>query len=106
MSKEIENLMKLEGIETFEEATLIYNKRKTLPINAFCGPSCSYPCHNGSCVRESFDKVNKEKPEDWQKIVKCIKERAERFGIVLTGFSEAKDRSKLIEWYLDKINSE
>ena len=100
-------LAKLEGM-TFEEAKFAYAERSTLPATSFCGPSYSFPCHDVSCVRESLDKVNKEKPEGWQKIMDCIKERCARFGINLTGFSEAKDedKSKLIEWYLEKINSE
>ena len=102
---DIKVLAKLEGL-TFEEAKLAYAERSILPATSFCGPSRSFPCHDVSCVRESFDKVNKEKPEGWKKIIGCIKERAERFSIDLTGFSEGKDKSKYIDWYLDKINSE
>ena len=104
---DIRILAKLEGL-TFEEAKLAYAERSTLPATSFCGPSYSFPCHDVSCVRESFDKVSKERPEGWQKIIDCIKERCARFNIDLTGFFEAKteDRSKLIDWYLKKINSE
>jgi len=109
---DIKSLAYLEGL-SFEEAKLTYKKREKLPTTAFCGPNRSFPCHDVSNIRESFDKISKEKPEGWEKIVECIKERAKRFKIASSvcekyGFQESSDMmiDKKIVWYLNKINSE
>ncbi|TET74749.1 MAG: hypothetical protein E3J43_09390 [Candidatus Heimdallarchaeota archaeon] len=108
MSEEgdIKTLAKLEVL-SFEEAKLIFEQRQDLPLTAFCGPSCSYPSHDVECIRESFSRLMKHKPVGWEKIAKCIQEKADRFEINL-GFHEASEEDKekikkITDWYFKKI---
>ena len=90
--------MQFEG-STFEEATKKYEERINLPLNAFCGPNKTYPCHDGKNVRLSIVQIQMFKPEGWKNIFECLQNRARQFGIA---FGE----SKKFEWYLRKVRKE
>lgn len=99
---DIKVLARLEGL-SFEEAKLAFNERQDLPLEAFCGPNFSFPCHDMECIKESFSRLTKHKPIGWERIIKCVHEKAARFGVNL-GFQESldKDTNKILEWYLKK----
>lgn len=103
---DIKTLAKLESL-SFEEAKSVFEQRQALPLTAFCGPSYSYPSHDVECIRKSFSRLMKHKPEGWKKISKCIQEKADRFEIKL-GFHEASEDKlkKLLDWYSKKEDEE
>lgn len=94
----IKTIMQYEG-SNFAEATKEYQNRINLPLNAFCGPNRTYPCHDEKSVRMSIANVKTFKPENWENILDCLMQKGERFGII---FGE----SKKVEWYLKRIEKD
>ena len=82
-----ETIRKLAYLEGFniEEAQLTYEKRKSLPSTAFCGPNRSYPAQDAAHVRNAFARLaqfgKRLKPEVRARILACLTRKAKRFGV-------------------------
>jgi len=88
MEDEIKYIMRVEGLEDFEEAKLTYKRRQKLPTSAFCGPKRSYPVHDAAHVRNALARLSqfggRLKPAVRARILACVKRRAKRFGVEIS----------------------